>query len=95
MLIYFAMDKNIFKSIGNITRVKILACLGQSDKAVNELITNCSLSQSAVSQHLAYLRSVGLISATRKGRQQIYRVSNPRLAEICKRLLEIYFEENN
>jgi ArsR family transcriptional regulator len=84
------MENEIFKTIGNVTRVKILACLGSSDKTVTELIGRCDLSQSAVSQHLAYLKSVGLIYAEKKGRYQIYKVTDKRLSKICVEILQLF-----
>ena len=79
-----------FKSLGNISRVKILACIGDSEKTVNELIGNCELSQSAVSQHLAYLRRIGLVSVRREGRHQIYTPVDKKLSTVCRDILEIY-----
>lgn len=82
------MQKDIFKSIGNKTRAKILACLGESDKTVTELINNCKLSQSAVSQHLIYLKANGLITSTKNGKYQIYSSKDKELSSLCKKLLE-------
>ena len=77
----------LLKSISNITRVKILACLGESDKTVNELIANCHLSQSAVSQHLTYLKQAKLVTANRQGRKQVYSTLDAKLSNLCKQLL--------
>ncbi|MBP9758564.1 winged helix-turn-helix transcriptional regulator [Candidatus Dojkabacteria bacterium] len=84
------MEAKIFKIIGNVTRVKILACLGESEKTVTELISNCCLSQSAVSQHLAFLRDEGVIFSTKKGKYHIYKVADKRLSQICKDILELF-----
>ena len=86
------MGDDIFKTIGNINRVKILACLGRSDKTVTELIGNCGLSQSAVSQHLTYLKNAKLISAEKKGRYQIYKIADKRLANVCEQILGLFPE---
>ncbi len=83
------MNENLFKALGNVTRVKILACLGDEPKNVTGLIDRCDLSQSAVSQHLMYLRRAGLIKCERKGREQIYTVVDLRLSEICRELLQV------
>ncbi len=81
------MILNLFRVLGNSTRVQILASLGKSDKTVSELIATCSLSQSAVSQHLAYLKKHGLVAARRRGRYQIYHVSDKRLPSVCNQIM--------
>jgi ArsR family transcriptional regulator len=88
------MENDILRTIGNIHRVKILACLGKSDKTVTELIGNCCLSQSAVSQHLMYLKDAKLISAEKSGRNQIYKVADKRLSEICEQILKLFPDLN-
>ncbi|NCT55512.1 winged helix-turn-helix transcriptional regulator [bacterium] len=83
------IENKITKTLGNITRVKILACLGRSDKTVTELLSVCSLSQSAVSQHLSYLRKAGLVVCERKGKYQVYKVIDNRLSILCKDILQL------
>jgi ArsR family transcriptional regulator len=81
------MKNDILRTIGNISRVRILACLGKSDKTVTELLSNCCLSQSALSQHLMYLKNAKLISSEKKGRYQIYKIADKRLSKICEQIL--------
>lgn len=76
-----------FKSLGNISRVKILACIGESPKSVSALIKQCGLSQSAVSQHLMHLRDANLIKSTKDGRNRIYKSADPELSSICKLII--------
>ena len=84
------MNENaFFKNLSSKTRITILACLGKSEKTVTEIIKNCDLSQSAVSQHLAYLRKSGLVAAQKKGLYQVYRIENKKLSKICEQLIEI------
>ena len=85
---YFVKD-NLFSSIGNKTRVKILACLFDREKTVGELIGNCDLSQSAVSQHLSYLRANGLVKAKKVGKYHIYSTKSRKLSKLCKELISI------
>jgi ArsR family transcriptional regulator len=83
------MKNTIFKALSNITRVKILACLGDSDKSVTQLIGRCDLSQSAVSQHLDYLKNAGLIESKKEGRERIYKVLDLDVSKLSKKLIEI------
>lgn len=83
-------EVDFFKAFGNITRVKIIACLGEASKNVTGLIQNCDLSQSAVSQHLMLLRALGIVTVKRQGREQQYSLVFPELSPIAHSLLKSY-----
>jgi DNA-binding transcriptional ArsR family regulator len=83
MLIYIDMSNDIYSAIGNQVRAKLLLCLAKKPKTVTELIGNCDLSQSAVSQHLLKLKQSGLISATKKGQFVTYSLKYTQAARIC------------
>lgn len=57
--------------IGNEKRLAILALLLQEEMTVGAIADKVSLSQSALSQHLAKLRGLDLVE-TRRDRQMIY-----------------------
>jgi len=61
----------IFKLLGDPTRLHIMAILSLKELCVCELVELLSLSQSNISQHLAKLRSYGLVKE-RKEAQWIY-----------------------
>lgn len=58
-------------AIGNGKRLAILCHLLGEELSVGEIAERVSLSQSALSQHLAKLRAMGLVE-TRRERQMIY-----------------------
>ncbi len=62
---------NLLKAVANENRLRILCLLDSDELSVSELNTRLSLSQSALSQHLAILRRVGLVT-TRRASQTIY-----------------------
>ena len=76
------------RAFGSIPRLKILMCLGKEPKNVSQLIGNCGLTQSAVSQHLAKLKTAGLLQCDCKGRERIYSLTDKKIAEISSYLLE-------
>lgn len=61
----------LLKALGNESRLMILCLLVEKERSVSELNAALSLSQSALSQHLAVLRGDGLV-ATRREAQTIY-----------------------
>lgn len=79
------LDKAII--FGSTPRLKLLTCLNEKSKNVSELIKNCGLSQSLVSQHLAKLRSLNLVAYEKKGKKVYYKLTKKSLGEISKKLL--------
>lgn len=61
----------LLKALANDNRLRILCLLDDSELSVTELNQRLSLSQSALSQHLAILRREGLVT-TRRASQTIY-----------------------
>lgn len=64
------------KAMANETRLKILCILRDGEYSVNEIVDLSGQSQSAVSQHLAKLRSAGLVKS-RRDAQTIFYSSQP------------------
>lgn len=83
------MNQTVISSFANITRLKILVCLNGGSKNVTELIGNCGLSQSAVSQHLEKLKKAGLVDGVKNGREMIYGLKIRKSGEIAKNLLKL------
>jgi DNA-binding transcriptional ArsR family regulator len=79
----------ILEAFSNITRLKIVICLGDKEKNVSELNNNCGLSQSALSQHLMKLRDAGVVTCRKEGREMYYRVVIPELPKLGKELYQI------
>jgi DNA-binding transcriptional ArsR family regulator len=73
-----------FGAIAHPVRRTLVAALAGGDKAVNELATAVPVSRPAVSQHLAVLRGVGLVSEQRHGRERRYHLHPERLDEVRK-----------
>lgn len=57
--------------MSNPVRLRILICVSRSERDVSSLASETGVSQSALSQHLAKLRSAKVV-ATRREKQQIY-----------------------
>lgn len=66
-----AAAAELLSMIGNEKRLQILGHLLDDEMSVGTIADKVSLSQSALSQHLAKLRSLNLVE-TRRDRQMIY-----------------------
>jgi DNA-binding transcriptional ArsR family regulator len=63
--------------------LRFIHALATGPCEVHDLADALGLSQVATSQHLAALRAVGVVEATRDGRTAEYRLSDPDLAIAC------------
>jgi len=80
------MAYTIYSALGNEVRAKLLLCLSQKAKNVSGLIHMCGLSQSAVSQHLAKLKSAKLVGTKKEGKEIVYFLKYKKAAEISRLL---------
>src|SRR5882757_10457153 len=71
-----------FGAIAHPVRRTLVTALATDDKAVNELAAVVPVSRPAVSQHLAVLRGVGLVTEERHGRERRYHLHPERLDEV-------------
>jgi DNA-binding transcriptional ArsR family regulator len=69
-----AQEDAVFRALADPSRRAIFEQLSHGEAAVKELKARFDISQPAVSQHLAALRSAGLVSERRAGRLVYYRV---------------------
>lgn len=80
------MVADFLSAIGNGKRLAIVCHLLEEELSVGEIAEKVGLSQSALSQHLAKLRSMELVE-TRRERQMIYySCSSPRVREVLTTL---------
>jgi DNA-binding transcriptional ArsR family regulator len=70
-------EDTIFRALADPSRRAIFERLTRGEAAVKDLTPRFDISQPAVSQHLAALRSAGLVKERREGRLVYYRV-NPK-----------------
>jgi ArsR family transcriptional regulator len=79
---------HIFKTLSDLTRLRILMLLLQRELCVCELMFILKQEQSRVSHHLRILRDSGLVEDVREGKWIIYRIPGK-----VRRSLEPLFEE--
>ena len=62
----------IFRVLGDPTRVRILDVLSQSERCVGELAAALKMTESAISHQLRLLRNARIVRSRRDGRQIFY-----------------------
>jgi len=80
---------DVYGALAHPIRREIVAVLATGDKGVRELAEPLPVSRPAVSQHLAVLRSVGLVTDGRVGRENRYRLRREPLDDIRNWLGEL------
>jgi DNA-binding transcriptional ArsR family regulator len=77
-----ASDESVFQAIASPTRRALLDALALGESNVSDLVDSLDVTQSAVSQQLAILKSAGLVEERAEGRFRHYRLRAEPLAEV-------------
>ncbi|MDG3088950.1 metalloregulator ArsR/SmtB family transcription factor [Vibrio hannami] len=90
------MEKNspkavaLLKAMANERRLQILCILHDTELSVGELCQKLSLSQSALSQHLAWLRRDGLVATRKEAQTVYYSLNSTEVKEMIHLLHKLY-----
>src|SRR5271156_1127425 len=77
-----ASDESVFNAIASPTRRALLDVLAGGESNVSDLVASLDVTQSAVSQQLAVLKTAGLVEERAEGRFRLYRLRAKPLGEI-------------
>ena len=83
----YRREADLLKAIAHPVRLCILEGLLDGECNVGRMQDCLRLPQSNVSQHLAVLRSRGIVTGRRRGLEVLYSVTDPRVAQIVKVML--------
>ncbi len=90
------MEKNsekavvLLKAMANERRLQILCMLHNQELSVGELCTKLGLSQSALSQHLAWLRRDELVTTRKEAQTVYYTLQSNEVKTLIKTLHGLY-----
>ncbi|RUR03542.1 ArsR/SmtB family transcription factor [Labedella endophytica] len=77
-----AAAAQLFKVLGSESRLGLLRVLGDESRTVGALADTTGMSQPLVSQHLRLLRQIGLVTATRNGKEVSYSVADVHVTHV-------------
>ncbi len=80
----FERNARIYKLMANPKRLEILSLLSDKEMTVTELVNNMKVRKANVSQHLAILRYIKLVTVKRIGKNAFYKITNPQIAKSYK-----------
>jgi ArsR family transcriptional regulator len=80
----YKLQAEVLKTLSNPRRLEIIHILADGPREVGRLAEEMGISQPNVSQHLALMRSAGVVEAERDGREVRYRLSDPEIICACE-----------
>jgi DNA-binding transcriptional ArsR family regulator len=79
---------DIFKALGDPTRVKIIYTLLQQELCVHDLTLVLDMGQSAVSHQLRYLRNIRIVKRRKVGKTVFYSLDDEHIEQIFVQMLQ-------
>ncbi|MFO1540362.1 MAG: ArsR/SmtB family transcription factor [Chloroflexota bacterium] len=80
----YALMAEICRTLAHPTRIALLHALADGPVEVGRLADALGVSQPNASQHLAVMRSAGLVEARRDGREVQYRLADRGVLDACE-----------
>jgi DNA-binding transcriptional ArsR family regulator len=74
----------LLRALGTPHRLAIVLELADAPRCVHELVDALGISQSLASQHLRVLRTTGLVTGTRRGKETLYALADEHVAHIAR-----------
>ena len=93
----FERQADICKAFAHPSRLQILDLLGDGELGVSTLQQTLGVSKTRISQHLTILKSAGVLSTRRNGKQVICSLAIPEVKEAChliRKVLEAHVAES-
>lgn len=84
---------SLLKALSNENRLMILCSLSESELSVGDIQERVPLSQSALSQHLAKLRSENLVKTRRESQTIYYSLHDVRASRLINVLHDLFCED--
>ncbi len=89
----YKLHADVCRVLGSASRIRIIEALREGERSVGELSETLGLRQANVSQHLAVMRSKGLLKTRKVGTSIYYSVSNPKIVQACDLMRQVLLEQ--
>ena len=85
----FERQARICKAFAHPGRLKILDALGDGEKGISDLQTALGISKTGMSQHIAILKSAGVVTTRRNGKQIYCSLAMPEVKQACQLIRKV------
>ncbi|MET9263952.1 metalloregulator ArsR/SmtB family transcription factor [Amycolatopsis sp. NPDC004079] len=85
----YQLKAEFFKTLGHPARIRVLELLSQREHAVAEMLPEVGIEPANLSQQLAVLRRMGLVTTRKEGSSVYYSLTSPQVAELLAVAREI------
>ncbi len=89
----FERQARICKAFAHPARLQILDLLGQGEQGVSQLQETMGISKTGISQHLAILKSAGVVATRRNGKQIYCSLAMPEVKQACQLIRKVLHEQ--
>ena len=89
----YKIHAEMCKVFSNPTRLEILNLLRDEERSVTGLMEKTKLSQANISQHLSIMKSKGIVTSNRKGKNIYYKLTTPKIIKAFDVIREILIEK--
>lgn len=80
----------VFSVLAHPTRIHIIECLREGERAVGQLVAATGVEPANASQHLSILRSRDLVETRKEGNQVFYSLRDPALAAVLDDMRRLF-----
>ncbi len=89
---YFQIVAEVFKQLGDTTRIRIFWLLCHCEECVLNISAMMKMSSPAVSHHLRPLKNSGLVISRREGKEVYYRAADTEQSRLLHQMIERVME---
>ena len=86
---FYCLHSDICKTLANAKRQMILGCLRDDELTVGDIQRQTGIPQATLSQHLALLRTHGVVRARRDGTHMYYSITNHKIIQAFDLITEV------
>lgn len=89
---FYCLHSDMCKTLANARRQQILDALRDGEVTVSHIVERTGMAQANASQHLALMRSKGIVNSRREGAYVYYSIANPKILQAFDLITEVMRE---
>lgn len=78
----YQLKAEFFKTLGHPVRIRVLELLAEGERPVSELLAELGIESAHLSQQLALLRKINLVTTRREGNAVFYALVSPAVVDL-------------